>query len=104
MASRDTATAERLRWRVALACQSSPPTAVARRFGVTRFFARYWGRKWRDPTFRPGTWGGARNHLYSEAEELLLSFALWEELRADPLRTIDQLRDALVSCALCLSS
>ena len=33
---------------------------TARIFGVSKDIVRYWKKKFDDPTFHPGTWGGSR--------------------------------------------
>jgi hypothetical protein len=65
--------------------------ATMRRFGCSRGFARYHGQKAVDPSFHSGKWGGAQGRRrFSDEVEQVLRFLLWQEVKADPLRTLRQ--------------
>jgi len=77
--------------RVGHAAQASRAATVARRFGCSRGFVRYHSRKHSDPTFHTGPWGGSRgNAHFGPLAEMLLHVLLWQEIKADPLRTVCQ--------------
>ena len=71
-------------------------SATVQRFGCTRGFARYHGEKLRNARWHDGRWGGSNGNARHEPEvEELLRFVLWQEVTADPLRTIQQFRITL---------
>ena len=88
MAPRADGIVKRLRCAVVLAAQTEPPWKVSKQFGVSRKFVRYWSQRVDDPTFHAGTRGGARNLRFTPHTEQLILVALWQELRADPNRTM----------------
>jgi hypothetical protein len=63
--------------------------AVARHFGCSLDFVRYHARKAVDPTFRPGRWGGSKGRArFVPHAAVLVEAMLWQEVRADPIRTV----------------
>lgn len=62
--------------------------AVARHFGCSLGFVRYHARKVFDPTFHAHRWGGSKGAArFVPHAALLIETILWQEVRADPIRT-----------------
>jgi len=81
---------------VAASVMKDGECATVKRYGCTRGFARYHGEKLRNARWHDGRWGGSNGNARNEAEiEELQRFALWQEVTADPLRTIQQFRTTL---------
>jgi len=59
-------------------------STIAACLGETRKFVRYWAQKAEDPTFHPGTVGGARHTLFTEEGQHLVDAMLFNELRRNP--------------------
>ena len=69
---------------------------LARKYNVSRGFARYWHRRLVDPSFHPGSLGGARHVKFTPVQEAAVLYLLWQELLANPLRTTQELAQAVV--------
>jgi hypothetical protein len=63
---------------VGLAAQTASYASVARRFGVTVAFVKYWANKHADPNFHPGELGGTRNVVFVGWAQLFVELVLWE--------------------------
>ena len=62
--------------------------AVARHFGCSIDFVRYHNRKAVDPTYHAGRWGGSQGAArFASQAAAILESVLWQEVRADPIRT-----------------
>lgn len=87
-----------LRMSVGVAALDASTASVARRFGVSVNFVRYYHAKALDPTFHCDSWGGARaaRACFTAEAQLIAETALWAELTADPARTLRQLCIALL--------
>ena len=71
---------------------------VARHFGCSVDFVRYHTRKAVDPTFHAGRWGGSQGAArFTPHASAILETVLWQEVRADPIRTSAELVDAMRS-------
>lgn len=81
---------------IGVSVQAIGEAATVKRFGCTRGFARYHGEKHVNPQFHAGAWGGAMGAArYAPEVEDVIRFLLWQEVKADPLRTIKQFTQTL---------
>jgi len=56
----------------AMQTQSAAQVARSLQGAVTIKFCEYWGAKYEDPTLHAGTWGGARNVVFSDEDQLVV--------------------------------
>lgn len=81
---------------VGLSVSEIGEAATIKRFGCSRGFARYHGRKHVDPQFHSGAWGGSKGGArYGPDVTDVIRFLLWQEVKADPLRTIKQFTEVM---------
>ena len=79
-------------------------TAVASTFGCTRAFARYWHAKAIDPLLHAQPHGGRRRARFSEQEEMTVHVMLWQEVRANPLRSNGEFAAAMQRAGVTVSA